>query len=59
MELRIETLIAEGTKLGENMAGTAEVQAKALELGIGCANEAEPFWSAFHPSKRYCLQHSS
>ena len=51
MELTLETLIAEGTKLGENMAGTAQVQAKAIELGIACANEAEPFWSAFHQAR--------
>ena len=42
-----ETLIAEGTKLGQAMAGTSQVQARRLELNL-TDQEAEILWATFH-----------
>ena len=45
--MNIEEVIEEGIKLGEAMAGTSEVQAKRLELGL-TDEQAELFWFNFH-----------
>ena len=45
-----QAIINEATKLGQAMAGTSEVQAKRLELGL-TDEQAEVLWSNFHQAR--------
>ena len=47
MKLTNQEIINEGTKLGQQLAGTGEVQDRRIELNLTDA-EAEVFWWAFH-----------
>ena len=45
-----QEVINEGIKLGQALAGTDEVQARRIELGLN-DKQAENFWWAFHSER--------